>query len=190
MAERDDDNRWRAYDEAVRSGPALADVATGDYRPSDLTLAHAATADYGPPDVNERWGRDSYFGSERRLRRGAGSDYAPVYGVPPDFGRAGGAFDRIGGWKHGDTGLQRRRGPKGYKRSDDRIREDICEHLMNIGRIDSSDVEVSVRDGRVTLTGTVPVRHMKHEIEDIAAQTLGVDDVENNVRVPRADEAR
>ena len=56
---------------------------------------------------------------------------------------------------------------------------------MDIGDIDASDVEIEVRDGVVVLRGTVPERSMKHDIEDIAATTLGVQDVENNLRVPR-----
>ena len=56
---------------------------------------------------------------------------------------------------------------------------------MDISDIDSSDVSVTVRDGCVVLEGTVPVRSMKYEIEDIAATTLGMTDVANNIRVPR-----
>jgi hypothetical protein len=184
MAERDDDNRWRAYDEAVRRGPALSDVSAGEYRPSDLNLAGAGVRGYG----GERWGRDQTHNDRIQASVGTSGDQAPFTSLPPDFGRANGdMYGRSGGWTYGDTGMQRRRGPKGYKRSDDRICEDICEHLMNIGHIDSSDVEVRVRESRVTLEGTVPERSMKYEIEDIAAQTLGVDDVENNITVPRRD---
>jgi len=57
---------------------------------------------------------------------------------------------------------------------------------MDFADIDSSDVSVTVREGCVVLEGTVPVRSMKYEIEDIAATTLGVSDVENNIRVPGA----
>jgi osmotically-inducible protein OsmY len=42
-----------------------------------------------------------------------------------------------------------------------------------------------VRDGCVKLEGTVPVRSMRYDIENIAAETLGVTDVENNLSVPR-----
>jgi osmotically-inducible protein OsmY len=35
------------------------------------------------------------------------------------------------------------------------------------------------------LEGTVRERFMKYEIENIAATTLGVKDVENNITVPR-----
>jgi osmotically-inducible protein OsmY len=78
-----------------------------------------------------------------------------------------------------------RTGPKGYTRSDERIREDISERLMMADSIDSSEVTVSVKDGRVTLEGTVPTRSMKHSIEDLADYTAGVQDVENRIRVER-----
>ena len=40
-----------------------------------------------------------------------------------------------------------------------------------------------VRDGVVQLDGTVRLRRMKHDIEDIAANCPGVEDVENRIRV-------
>lgn len=82
----------------------------------------------------------------------------------------------------------RRQGPKGYARSDDRIREDVCERLIDARGLDVSDVGVQVRDGRVELEGSVPVRWMKHGVEDIADSCSGVRDVENRVRVRRPDE--
>ncbi len=78
-----------------------------------------------------------------------------------------------------------RTGPKGYTRSDERIREDISERLMLADSIDSSEVTVSVKEGRVTLEGTVPTRSMKHAIEDLADYTAGVQDVDNRIRVER-----
>lgn len=81
-----------------------------------------------------------------------------------------------------------RTGPKGYTRSDDRIREDICERLMLADSIDSSEASVSVKDGRVMLEGTVPTRSMKHAIEDVADHTAGVQDVDNRIRVERQSE--
>jgi osmotically-inducible protein OsmY len=74
--------------------------------------------------------------------------------------------------------------PKGYKRSDERIRDDICETLSRSGT-DVSDVSVEVSGGRVILEGTVIDRYAKHEIEDHAAECLGVEDVENRIRVER-----
>jgi hypothetical protein len=76
--------------------------------------------------------------------------------------------------------------PKGYTRSDERIREDICERLM-VSPYDSSDVEVSVSRGEVTLTGTVRSRPDKWGIEDVAEAILGVQDVHNQIRVNRGE---
>jgi hypothetical protein len=74
-------------------------------------------------------------------------------------------------------------GPKGYRRSDERIREDLCDRLMRARHIDSSEVTVEVSGGKVLLEGTVPDRRMKHAIEDIAAACLGVEDIDNRIRV-------
>jgi osmotically-inducible protein OsmY len=74
-------------------------------------------------------------------------------------------------------------GPKGYVRSDERIREDICDELMQTSDLDSSDVEVAVREGEVGLTGTVPDRSMKYRIEQIADRCAGVVEINNQIRV-------
>ena len=89
-----------------------------------------------------------------------------------------------------------RRGPRSYRRSDERIREDICERLSApLARFDrargrhpapdASDVSVQVQDGKVTLDGTVTGRAMKHQIEDIVDAVLGVREIDNRIRVPR-----
>jgi hypothetical protein len=81
----------------------------------------------------------------------------------------------------------RGKAPRGYQRSDERLREMICERLMEDGKLDASDVEVDVKDGRVTLDGCVDSRMAKYQIEDMIEQ-IGVDDVQNNLRVSRRDE--
>lgn len=78
------------------------------------------------------------------------------------------------------------RGPKSYQRGDDRIRADLCDRLMQ-GWIDASDVDVKVKDGEVTLSGTVRSRDEKRAIEDLAEEVLGVKDVTNNIRINRAE---
>ncbi|WP_413626141.1 BON domain-containing protein [Luteibacter sp. Lutesp34] len=95
-------------------------------------------------------------------------------GSPYDAGR-----DVAGGYPRGYRGV----GPKGYERSDDRIREDVCERLTEHDGIDASDVEVRVSRGVVKLTGEVPKRYMKHLAEDAVASAVGVRDVENGIRV-------
>lgn len=172
-------SNWRrGYDETVRNGPPLdVSVAQPDYRPGRDALAGAGVRGY---ESGEQWGG----GNEGAQSGGTEGDFAPSGDTPSGFGASRG-WGRLGGWTHGDTGMQRRQGPKGYKRSDDSIRDDLCEHLMDLGHIDLSDVAIHIHEGCVVLEGTVPERRMKYEIEDIAATTSGVNDVENNLRVPR-----
>ena len=75
------------------------------------------------------------------------------------------------------------RGPKNYQRSDDRIREEVSEHLTYHHEIDATDIEVQVQNGEVTLTGTVTDRWQKRMAEDIAEEVRGVRDVHNHIRV-------
>jgi osmotically-inducible protein OsmY len=87
------------------------------------------------------------------------------------------------GWMRPGPARTFHRGPKGYRRSDQRLLEDICETIASAGHIDASDVTVDVQDGRVSLEGTVPARYMKHAIEDLADTCPGVQDIGNRVRV-------
>ena len=83
--------------------------------------------------------------------------------------------------------MSQKRGPKGWQRSDERMKEDICERLYGQQHIDSSEVTIEVKDGKVTLDGTVNDRHMKHSIEDLVDGVPGVKDIDNRVRVFRDD---
>lgn len=113
------------------------------------------------------------------------------------FGYEGEGFDRgysdreghpERGWNIGsasDRPSYRGRGPKNYQRSDERIREDVCERLTMDHDVDASDIEVTVRDGVVTLDGTVNERHAKRIAEDVCESVRGVRDVQNQLRVAR-----
>jgi hypothetical protein len=72
--------------------------------------------------------------------------------------------------------------PKGYTRSDARISEEICERLSH-SRLDVEDVSVSVNEGTALLEGNAKDRWTKHAIENLAADGLGVKDVDNHIRV-------
>jgi len=74
------------------------------------------------------------------------------------------------------------KGPKGYSRSDERIRDEICE-LLSEGYLDASDIEVVVLDGEVTLSGTVMDRRTKRIAEEIADFAHGVKDIQNLLKV-------
>ena len=79
----------------------------------------------------------------------------------------------------------RGRGPKNYQRSDERIREEVCERLTMDDDVDATEIEVEVQAGIVTLNGSVNERHAKRMAEDIADSVRGVKDVQNNIRVTR-----
>jgi len=83
-------------------------------------------------------------------------------------------------------GRHRGLGPKGYVRSDERIRELVCDDLMDDPWLDASGIEVTVKDGEVTLSGTVEDRDAKRWAEDVAEHTGGVKHVQNNLRVGSA----
>jgi hypothetical protein len=74
------------------------------------------------------------------------------------------------------------RGPKGYRRSDDRIREDVCEALTFDPFVDATEIEVMVAEGAVTLSGSVNDRNQKRRAEETVENVSGVRDVHNNVR--------
>ena len=75
------------------------------------------------------------------------------------------------------------KGPKGWQRSDERIREEVNEALARHPEIDASDIEVRVQGGEVTLTGTVTDRRAKRLAEDVAEQVFGAKDVTNQIKV-------
>jgi len=81
------------------------------------------------------------------------------------------------------------KGPKGYRRSDDRIQEDINDKLTDHNDLDASSIEVTVSQGEVTLSGTVDSRSSKRLAEDIAEMVSGVQNVENRIRVQQQKES-
>ncbi|MGK3994330.1 BON domain-containing protein [Sorangium sp. So ce1024] len=132
-------------------------------------------------DQERGWGQDRGWGRDQD--RGFGQDFVREV---RDAGRSAmqsvsGALSSAGDRVRSALG----RGPKGYKRSDDRILEDICEMLSDRDDIDASEVTVRVQNCEVTLEGTVTERYHKRIIEQIAESVRGVEDVHNQIRVQR-----
>lgn len=75
------------------------------------------------------------------------------------------------------------RGPRGYRRPDDRIREDVSDQFTDDEWLDASDMTVNVRQGVITLGGTVPDRQQIRRAECIACSVSGVRSVTNHLRV-------
>ena len=144
----------------------------------------------------EKRRRGGYGGTER-----GGYDPGFLYGGggywSHDYGREGRGFferagDEIASWFGNEEAERRRRmdyrgrGPRAYKRGDERIWEDINDRLTDDPYVDASDIEVSVSNGEVTLSGTVDSRAVRRRAEDIAEGVSGVTHVQNNMRVQTA----
>lgn len=135
-----------------------------------------------------------YFGSK------AGLPMTPWRGEPDnrdfdDLVYGGRSFDadagsagEIRGRQSQGRGQQARgehsgRGPRGYRRSDERIKEDVCQCLTDDEHIDATNIEVAVNDREVVLSGTVTTRMQKRHAEDLIERLPGVRDVINSLRV-------
>lgn len=110
-------------------------------------------------------GRDRYFDSQPGPQDRSSS-----------FSERGDAFAGAGQSMRG-------KGPKGYQRSDERIREEVCDELTRHHGIDASSIEVEVKQGEVTLKGYVQRRQEKYMAEDLCEGIMGVRDVHNFLRV-------
>lgn len=119
----------------------------------------------------DRWG----YRPQQHTLRGIGSPY------DTENQRSGGAA--FEGWgRHPNRGGFFGKGPRGYVRSDERIREDVCDRLSFDDELDASDITVTVAKGEVTLEGTVSDRHSKRRAEDISESVNGVSEVHNRLR--------
>jgi osmotically-inducible protein OsmY len=145
---------------------------------------------------SSEYGAGRYSGAQQGWRGGPEQEWS---GGGQQGWRGGREFESGGGqeswgeraFESGGRGGQRfGQPPKGYKRSDERIREDVCDTLMRRSHLDASEVEVQVRDGEVTLQGSVSDRRAKFEIEHLADSIPGVKDVTNSLRIKREDASR
>ncbi|MGK3983589.1 BON domain-containing protein [Sorangium sp. So ce136] len=75
-------------------------------------------------------------------------------------------------------------GAEGDERSDEQIREDVCELLGEHDQLDMADIEVEVREAEVRLSGTVDSDALKEMAEEVAGGVSGVKRIVNALRVP------
>lgn len=153
---------------------------------------------YGEPGMrtNEGRDRDAFY----RNRRYGGFNRGWEDQSDSERGFWERAGDEVRSW-FGDEEAERRRqqdemrsqyagrGPKGYRRSDERIREDVNERLTGDYYLDAHDVDVSVNEGIVTLSGRVDNRRDKRRAENLAESVTGVTDVYNQLRIGNSESA-
>lgn len=75
------------------------------------------------------------------------------------------------------------KGPKGWKKSDETIHDEVCDVLYHSPYVDASGIEVFVVNGVVTLSGQVDSRAAKKEAERLVEYLPGVWDVHNELVV-------
>lgn len=75
------------------------------------------------------------------------------------------------------------RGPKSYRRSDERILEEVCERMTDAPDLNASTMEVEVKDAEVFIRGTASSRSEKRRAESIVEGVKGVRDVHNQLRL-------
>ena len=198
-----------------RYGRGREDYGYGseDYEGTESGYQGYEPGEYSSGGGRSRWGGTESFGGYRGTGRqgwpqgssGQGRSQASFGqgsfgqmsrgsfggGSSRQFGQERGQESQ-GGWQQSRGGTQGSfagRGPQGYKRSDERITEDINEMLTQDPHLDATNISVEVQNGEVTLKGTVPDREAKRRAEDLAESSSGVKDVQNQIRVKREDES-
>lgn len=166
----------------------------GNRSGSDYGSGGAYGGGYG---AGQRRNEDESW-SSNWLQSGMQDDRSSRSGAGQQQGRGrsqqGGWDDeRSQSWSGDERGGGRERqthagkGPKGWSRSDEQLREDVNMALARDPEIDAEDCEVSVSNGEVTLSGTVADKRTKRLAEDCVENVFGVKDVQNQIRVKRRD---
>jgi osmotically-inducible protein OsmY len=83
----------------------------------------------------------------------------------------------------GPRGPHRGKGPKNFVRSDERLTELVNELLMDHDEIDATHVNVEIKNGEVSVSGTVEDRWQRREIEDLIERMGGVKDVHISIKI-------
>jgi len=148
------------------------------------------------PGYSGGFGQNSGYGSSGGYNQEYGRNYGQGYNSSNSSSTYGSQYGQ-GNYNQGqsrwgsESSSQSKsgRGPKGYKRSDERIKEEISDLLTSHHEVDPSEVEIKVSNCEVTLTGTVESRQEKRLIEDLVSQISGVSDVTNQLRVQQSQDS-
>jgi hypothetical protein len=178
---RDEQEDWRggrgrewASRDWSRSSWGPSDWSRGDWRRPEWDRGDRVRGDW-----RDDWRGAGGYGSGGHINT---SSSGSGYGA----GGFAAGYGGYGAWGH-DRGQYAGRGPRSYQRTDERIREDLCERLTEHGFIDASDLDVRVQNGEVTLSGSVNDRWAKRAAEDIADSVWGVKDVHNEIRIAQGE---
>jgi hypothetical protein len=139
----------------------------------------------GGPESERSYGRTRSDTGDYPFGRFQGSADRDPYG-PLDRG----GYVKLHGPDYGRGADGRRshrgRGPLDYRRADERVYADVCEALTDDAQVDATNIEVTVTEGEVTLSGHVASRDEKRRAEDVADRIAGVRDIHNRLKVQSA----
>lgn len=145
--------------------------------------ASQSVAPRGTVGRYDRTGERGYQKGLERFKRQGSTRRGRSVDFVRDRRTLGGGGVEFGGGPapSGSTPSYAGRGPRGYRRSDDRIRQHVCELLTAADHLDATEIEVAVSDGIVTLSGRVEDRAARRRAENLAASAAGVLDVQNRL---------
>jgi BON domain len=75
------------------------------------------------------------------------------------------------------------KGPRGWKLTDQKMMERVCEVLLHSHEVDPTDIEVFVKDHVVTLKGKIRSKGMRRVAEDLVGSVPGVRDVFSELKI-------
>lgn len=157
-------------------------------RPWDRSRTYGSgSTNYGSSGTGSTsYGRENSWNRERGYGDGGRYNYYEPSTTPAaGYQNWNSGYDTRGDWNRQNFSG---RGPRGYQRSDERIREDVCDRLTDDPRVDAEDIDVRVSAAEVTLSGSVRSREEKRFAEDCVERITGVREVNNNLKVKSADE--
>jgi Predicted periplasmic or secreted lipoprotein len=203
-----DNDENRDYRDRDYENNQYGTSGTYGYRGSQGDYNQGYGNDYSDPYIKRGRG-DSYKANfDKRYYDQHGhtnEDYNRYGGDTRNYGNANqGGFDRdwwdrtkdeVAAWFGDDDAERRRRmdkrdmggnkgkGPKNYRRSEQRILEDVCDRLTYDDMLDATDMEVQVMGTEVILSGFVVTREQKRRAEYLVESVNGVENVENRLKI-------
>ncbi|MBX3387824.1 MAG: BON domain-containing protein [Phycisphaeraceae bacterium] len=198
------------YSEPYRNEGQYYNQSGGDYRDSGQSYSgqysQGQQQRQSSSPYSGQYGQQGYAGYQSRSHRqddldGYENDYSgrPIsgaYSTEQPRQNSGNSGINSGSWRSNNDAWnggsyelqhnQRGKAPKNYRKSDDRVRDDVSERLVDDG-YDCSEVDVNCKDGIVTLSGECCDRDTKHGMERSASDVHGVKDVDNQLRMKHRD---
>lgn len=169
--ERTEGYGGRGWESSGLGGPSTYGGYSGYGEHSGYGQQGSMGSPYGSGYGGSQYGGSQYgMGQSGMTQRYGGQSAGP-------WGQTGSPYGPRGMGQHYGCG------PKGYRRSDERIREDVNEALFRDEHVDATEIEVEVKDAEVTLSGTVDGREAKRMAEDCVWNVAGVRNVTNTIRV-------